>query len=167
MPFLCFSLEQWACCRGVVWESKVHRNSRKQGARLTDWWRPCHVITPICKGRWRKCSRPMIVWNNLEKSLLSDHSGFGCIKVACGNELQVSEGWTMSSKGRKIAKNLGKSLRKKFDSDSQTDDLQQVGKPTPWHVKNLPVQSDWCMIWYGISSVIVHFCSKRTSNLCV
>ncbi|XP_070194646.1 rho GTPase-activating protein 45-like isoform X3 [Littorina saxatilis] len=31
----------------------------------------------------------------------------------------------MSSKGRKIAKNLGKSLRKKFDSDSQTDDLQQ------------------------------------------
>ena len=45
----------------------------------------------------------------------------------------------MSSKGRKIAKNLGKSLRKKFDSDSQTDDLQQVGKPTPWHVKNLPV----------------------------
>ncbi|XP_076440442.1 uncharacterized protein LOC143279954 isoform X2 [Babylonia areolata] len=32
----------------------------------------------------------------------------------------------MSSKGRKIAKNLGKSIRKKFDSDSQTDDLQQA-----------------------------------------
>ena len=49
----------------------------------------------------------------------------------------------MSSKGRKIAKNLGKSLRKKFDSDSQTDDLQQVGKPIPWHVKNLPVWLQW------------------------
>ena len=46
----------------------------------------------------------------------------------------------MSSKGRKIAKNLGKSLRKKFDSDSQTDDLHQVGKPIPWHVKNSQIR---------------------------
>lgn len=52
----------------------------------------------------------------------------------------------MSSKGRKIAKNLGKSLRKKFDSDSQTDDLQQVGKPTPWHVKNLPVRTGCLLV---------------------
>lgn len=44
----------------------------------------------------------------------------------------------MSSKGRKIAKHIGKSLRKKFDLDalSENDDLQQVGKPIPWNLKN-------------------------------
>ncbi|KAK7468187.1 hypothetical protein BaRGS_00036600 [Batillaria attramentaria] len=53
----------------------------------------------------------------------------------------------MSSKGRKIAKNLGKSLRKKFDSDSQNDDLQQrvgelnLSSSSPTHLSGAEMRS--------------------------
>lgn len=53
----------------------------------------------------------------------------------------------MSSKGRKIAKNIGKSIRKKFDSDSQNDDLQQraaelnLCRASPTHMTSAEMRS--------------------------